>query len=70
MPDLTVTQASAYAELLAGRELWPATKAWMTPGATPSRTFSRRTLQALVDAGLARWVTTPGTMPYITKLED
>lgn len=50
---LTTTQASALVELERQGSLRPSSRAWSKFDGR--RTFSRRTLQALVDGGHAEW---------------
>ena len=53
MSALTTTQASALVELRRRGSLRPSGRAFGGPNG--ERTFARRTLQALVDAGFAEW---------------
>lgn len=60
---LTKRQVQALNTLNALGSLYPATQ--FRGG--DRHPFSRKTLQALVDTGHARWVTTHGLMPHIVK---
>lgn len=61
---LTRAQSEALDRLREGRKLWPISGRGGDRG-----DYSRRTLQAVVDKGLARWVTRDGVMPYIESTE-
>lgn len=53
LAHLTTTQHSAYGDLIARGSLRPSSRAFSRWDGR--RTYSRRTLQALVDAGVAEW---------------
>lgn len=66
---LTRRQREALADLDRLGKLWPLThNRWdlYTPS-EHGRGYSRRTLDALVDAGLARFVHVPGVVPYYER---
>lgn len=66
LASLTVTQFSAYAELHRRERLWPSDRrAFDRTG----RQFARRTLQALVDIGVARWESSPGVLSHVVPTE-
>lgn len=66
LAHLTTTQFSAYAELHRRGHLWPSDRrAFGRQG----RQFARRTLQALVDTGVARWEHRDGVMPHIVPAD-
>ena len=60
--ELTRTQTAALAELRAHGALWPKGRGRFPAGAGR---YSHKTLQALVDAGLAHWRARPGVLPHI-----
>lgn len=63
---LTRTQQQALADLITSGRQWPMGRGH-EPGDVPNSTcrYSHRTLQALVDAGVARWVHLNGLLPHI-----
>jgi hypothetical protein len=64
--SLTRTQRTALAVLTATGRQWPLNGGRMGgDNYTTYCRYSRRTLQALVDAGHAEWVYTPGVMGHI-----
>lgn len=77
--ELTRTQRAALAWLREhpNRGQWPAGRGRWSISNGPDSQWSERTLQALVDAGLARWrgstYETPvrhGVMPYVQLTEN
>lgn len=61
-PELTRTQHAALAELQAHGALWPKGRGRF---AGDAGRYSHKTLQALVDAGLAHWRMRPGVLIHV-----
>lgn len=68
MTALTRRQREALADLRRKGVLWPK---FGRNNADPTTPYTRRTLQALVDADLAEWIIRPGSgiMPHITPTD-
>lgn len=67
MTELTRTQRKAEDDLLKHGRLWPSGRGRFAVSGTGHPPYSKRTLQALVDAGRARWVYRDGVMPHIVR---
>lgn len=68
---LTRTQRAALDDLLRTGRQWPKPRGRRYGGYDEHVRYSARTLDALVDAGVARWIVTPigdGVMPHVVPL--
>jgi hypothetical protein len=72
-PTLTRTQTAALAELRRVGHLWPTSGGRYETSGTGHAPFSQRTVQALVDAGHAKWAVrspnAPAVMPHIVPVD-
>ena len=68
MATLTTVQHSALGDLHRFGRLWPPGPRQLVERGTPQG-FSRRTLDALVAAGHARWERRDGVMPHIVPTD-
>ena len=67
---LTRTQREALADLQRTGHQWPLLNGRLRgDGYTQTSRYARRTLQALVDAGLARWERRHGVMPHVVLVD-